>query len=108
MKVLKWNSPSEDWCLDEWFAEQENSVWALREAKDSEPGRESFLLLPSTEKSERPLYLIACFIDTEPKQLLKELAAVYNVSADQALNSPETMAKLTDLYEKLHNFNLDE
>jgi hypothetical protein len=100
--------PNEDWCLDDWFPAQKDACWVIREAEDSKPLQESFLLMPASEKSDRPVFFIALFAETEPKQLLTELAALYNVSADKALNSPETMARLNSLYEKIRDFPLDK
>jgi hypothetical protein len=100
--------PHEEWCLDDWFPTQKDACWVIREAEDSKPLQESFLLMPAIEKSERPVFFIALFAETEPKQLLKELAALYNVSADKALNSPETMERLNSLYEKVRDFPLDK
>ncbi|MDB5344620.1 MAG: hypothetical protein JWP89_2997 [Schlesneria sp.] len=102
------NDPHEEWCLDDWFPAQKDACWVIREAEDSKPLQESFLLMPASEKSDRPVFFIALFAETEPKQLLKELAALYNVSADKALNSPETMARLNSLYEKVRDFALDK
>lgn len=96
----------EEWCLDDWFPAQKEACWVIREAEGSKPLQESFLLMPATEKSDRPVFFIALFAETEPKQLVRELAALYKVSADTALNSPETMERLNSLYEKLRNFPL--
>ncbi|HEY4263371.1 MAG TPA: hypothetical protein VGM98_24625, partial [Schlesneria sp.] len=101
-------SPCEDWCLDDWFPAQKDACWVIREAEDSKPLQESFLLMPASEKSDRPVFFIALFAETEPKQLVKELAALYNVSPDTALNSPETMTRLNWLYEKVRDFPLDK
>lgn len=100
--------PFEDWCLDDWFPAQKDACWVLREAEDSKPLQESFVLMPASEKSDRPVFFIALFAETEPKQLIKELAALYKVSPDKALNSPETMARLQALYEKVRDFPLDK
>ncbi len=100
--------PYEDWCLDDWFPAQKDACWVIREAEDSKPLQESFLLMPASEKSDRPVFFIALFAETEPKQLVKELAALYKVSPDKALNSPETMARLQALYEKVRDFPLDK
>ena len=62
--------------------------------------------MPASEESDRPVFFIALFAETEPKQLIKELAALYKVSADTALNSPETMERLNSLYEKVRDFPL--
>jgi len=99
-------SPCEDWCLDDWFPAQKDACWVIREAKDSKPLQESFLLMPASEKSDRPVFFIALFAETEPKQLIKELAALYKVSPDKALNSPETIQQLQTLYEKVRDFPL--
>ena len=100
--------PHEEWCLDDWFPAQKDSCWVIREAEDSKPLQESFLLMPASEKSDRPVFFIALFAETEPKQLVKELAALYKVSPDTALNSPETMQRLNALYEKVRDFPLDK
>ena len=78
----------------------------IREAEDSKPLQESFLLMPASEESDRPVFFIALFAETEPKQLIKELAKLYKVSPDAALNSPETMQRLNSLYEKVRDFPL--
>lgn len=96
----------EEWCLDDWFPAQKDACWVIREAKDSKPLQESFLLMPANEESDRPVFFIALFAETEPKQLIKELAALYKVSPDAALNSPETMQRLSSLYEKVRDFPL--
>ena len=101
-------SAHEEWCLDDWFPAQKDACWVIREAEDSKPLQESFLLMPASEKSDRPVFFIALFAETEPKQLVKELAALYKVSPDKALNSPETMARLQALYEKIRDFPLDK
>jgi hypothetical protein len=59
--------------------------------------------MPASERSDRSVFFIALFAETEPKQLIQELAALYKVSADTALDSPETMQRL---YEKVHDFPL--
>ncbi len=64
-------------------------------------------LIPSSEKSDRPLFFIALFVETEPKQLIKELAALYKFSPDKALKSLETMEKLNALSPKVKDFPLD-
>ena len=96
----------EDWCLDDWFPAQKDACWVIRESEDSKPLTESFLLAPASEKSDRPVFFIALFAETEPKQLVKELATLYKVSPDVALNSPEIMARLNSLYEKVRDFPL--
>lgn len=98
----------EEWCLDDWFPAQKDACWVIREAEDSQPLQESFLLMPASEKSDRPVFFIALFAETEPKQLIQELTALYKVSPDKALNSPETMARLQSLYEKIRDFPLDK
>ena len=80
----------------------------IREAEDSKPLQESFLLMPAEEKSDRPVFFIALFAETEPKQLIKELAALYKVSPDTALNSPETMERLNNLYQQVRDFPLSK
>jgi hypothetical protein len=67
--------------LDDWFPAQKEACWVIREAEDSRPLQESFLLMSAAEKSDRPVFLIALFAETEPKQLVQELAALYQVSA---------------------------
>lgn len=92
--------------MDDWFPAQKEACWVIREAEGSKPLQESFLLVPATEKSDRPVFFIALFAETEPKQLAQELAALYKVSADSALGSAETMERLNSLYEKVRNFPL--
>jgi hypothetical protein len=99
--VKRDHEPHEEWCLDEWFPAQKDACWVVREAADSKPLRESFLLGPANEKSDRPLFLIAVFIETEPQRLVSELSTLFQVSPDAVLNSPETMKRLNALYEKL-------
>ena len=98
----------EEWCMDDWFPAQKDACWVIREAKDSKPLQESFLLMPASEASDRPVFFIALFAETEPKRLIQELAALYKVSPDKALNSPETMQRLQTLYEKVRDFPLDK
>jgi len=98
----------EEWCLDDWFPAQREACWVIREAEDSKPLQESFLLMPAEEKSDRPVFFIALFAETEPKQLIKELAALYKVSPDTALNSPETMEWLNTLYQQIRDFPLSK
>jgi len=97
---------NEEWCLDDWFPAQKDACWVIREAKDSKPLQESFLLMPANEPSDRPVFFIALFAETEPKQLVQELATLYKVSPDAALNSSDMMERLNALYEKLRNFPL--
>ena len=78
----------------------------IREAEDSKPLQESFLLMPASEPSERPVFFIALFAETEPAQLVTELATLYKVSPDAPLNSAETMSRLQLLYEKVRDFPL--
>ena len=98
----------EEWCLDDWFPAQKDACWVIREAEDSKPLQESFLLMPASQPSERPVFFTALFAETEPKQLIQELAALYQVSPDKALNSPETMQRLQALYEKVRDFPLSK
>lgn len=98
--------PHEEWCLDDWFPAQKDACWVIREAKDSKPLQESFLLMPAREASDRPVFFIALFAETEPRQLVSELAALYKVSSDAALSSPETMQRLNSLYEAVLDFPL--
>ena len=92
--------------MDEWFPAQKDACWVIREAKDSKPLQESFLLMPANGPSDRPVFFIALFAETEPKQLVQELATLYKVSPDAALNSSETMERLNALYEKVRDFPL--
>ena len=98
----------EEWCLDDWFPAQPDACWVIREAEDSKPLQESFLLMPASQPSDRPVFFTALFAETEPIQLIKELAALYQVSPDKALNSPETMQRLQDLYEKVRDYPLSK
>jgi hypothetical protein len=99
-------SAKEEWCLDDWFPAQKEACWVIREAKDSKPLQESFLLMPAIEPSNQPVFFIALFAETEPKQLVQELATLYKVSPDAILNSSDTMERLTALYERLRDFPL--
>ena len=101
-------TPREEWCLDDWFPAQPDACWVIREAEDSKPLQESFLLMPARESSDRPVFFTALFAETEPKQLIQELAALYKVSPDKALNSPETMQRLQSLYEKVRDYPLSK
>ena len=92
--------------MDDWFPAQKDACWVIREAEDSKPLQESFLLMPASEPSERPVFFIALFAESEPKQLVKELAALYKVPEDAALNSSETMERLNALYDKVRDFPL--
>lgn len=96
----------EEWCLDDWFPAQKDACWVIREAEDSKPLQESFLLMPASEKSDRPVFLVALFAETKPQQLVIELAALHKVSPDAVLNSPETMERLNSLYQKVRDFPL--
>ena len=96
----------ETWCLDDWFPAQPHACWVVREAEDSKPIQESFLLMPASEKSDRPVFFIALFAETEPKRLIAELAKLYQVSPDATLNSPETLERLNSLYEQVRDFPL--
>ena len=98
----------EEWCLDEWFPAQKDACWVVREAEDSKPLQESFLLMSASEKSDRPVFMIALFAETEPRRLVTELAALHKVSPDPVLNSPETMERLNSLYQKVRDFPLDK
>jgi hypothetical protein len=100
--------PHEEWCFDDWFPAQPEACWVIREAVDSKPLMESFLLMPAEEPSDRPVFFVAVFAETEPIRLVKELAALYRVSPDEVLESNETMAYLTKLYEQLINFDLSQ
>ncbi len=95
--------PHEEWCLDDRFPAQSDACWVVREAEDSKPLQESFLLMPAREQSDRPVFFVALFAETEPRQLLKELAALYRASPDQALQSADTMTQLESLYRQLRN-----
>ncbi len=98
----------ETWCLDDWFPAQPHACWVVREAEDSKPIQESFLLMPASEKSDRPVFFIALFAETEPKQLIAELAKLYQVSADAVPNSPATLERLNRLYEQVRDFPLSK
>jgi hypothetical protein len=104
----KLSGPHEEWCFDDWFPAQPEACWVIREAEDSKPLMESFLLMPAEEPSDRPVFFVAVFAETEPVRLVKELAALYRVSPDEVLESNETMAHLTKLYEQLINFDLSQ
>lgn len=94
----------EEWCLDDWFPAQKDACWVIRETAESRPLQESFVLMPAREASDRPIYFISLFAETKPSQLAQELASLHGVSADEALNSPETMERLNSLYEKVRDF----
>jgi hypothetical protein len=95
------NIPHEEWCLDDWFPAQNDACWVIREAEDSKPLQESFLLMPASEPSNRPVFFVALFAETKPKQLVQELASLYQVSPDATLNSTETMERLNALYDRV-------
>lgn len=99
---------NEEWCLDDWFPAQKDACWVIREAGDSKPLQESFLMMSASEPSDRPVFFIALFAETEPKQLVQELATLHKVSPAAALESSETMERLNALYEKLRDFPLAE
>ena len=101
-------NPHEEWCLDDWFPAQEDACWVVRETEESRPLQESFSLMAARDKSDRPVFSVALFAETEPKQLVRELAVLYKVSSDSALNSPETMERLNALYEKVRDFPLSK
>ncbi len=98
----------EEWCLDDWFPAQEEACWVIREAEDSKPLQESFLLMPAEEASDRPVFFVAVFAETEPKRLVKELSALHLVSPDKILSSAEVMARLQELYEDVRTFDLGD
>jgi hypothetical protein len=93
--------PYEDWALDEWFGQQKTGCWVLREAEDSKPLQESFLLLSGSEESVRPPYQIIVFPETPPEQLIRELAAVYRVTENVAKISAESMKELETQFQQL-------
>jgi len=103
---LKNINAHEEWCLDDWFPAQQDACWVIRETVESKPLQESFVLMPASEKSDRPVFFISLFAETQPAQLVKELAELYNVADAHALNSPETMERLTSLYEQVRDFPL--
>lgn len=98
------NNAHEEWCFDDWFPAQKDSCWVIRETADSKPLQESFVLMPASEKSDLPVFFVALFAETQPTQLVKELAALYGVSPDSVLDSPETMERLNSLYENMCDF----
>lgn len=100
--------PHEDWCLDDWFHAQPDACWVLRLAEDSKPLQESFLLMPASEKSDRSVFLIVVFAETAPKQLITELAALYNVPSAPVLDSNETMRQISLLYKAVSECRIDE
>lgn len=101
------NNAHEEWCFDDWFPAQKDSCWVIRETADSKPLQESFVLMPASEKSDRPVFFVALFAETEPAELVQELSALYQVSPQELLNSPEKMERLQSLYEKVRTFPLD-
>jgi hypothetical protein len=107
-KEINNQESSEVWCLDDWFPAQKDACWVIRETAESKPLQESFLLMPANEKSDLPVFFVALFAETEPAQLVKELAALYSAPADKALNSPETMERLNLLYKKVRDFPVSE
>lgn len=98
----------ETWCLDDWFPAQPDACWVIREAEDSQPLKESFQLMPASERSDRPVFTIAVFAESEPKQLTTELAQLYQVPAVEGLNSAATQQRLQRLYERVRNFPLSK
>ena len=98
------DNPHEEWCLDDWFPAQHDACWVLREAEDSVPLQESFLLMSATESSDLPVFFIALFGETQPAQLVTELATLYRVSPDAVLQSPEVMRPLESLYQAICDF----
>lgn len=95
--------PHEEWCLDDWFPTQKEACWVFREAEDSKPLQESFLLMPADQPSNRPIFSVAVFAETEPSRLVRELAALHGVSSDPVLSSKTKMAQLQTLYQQLLN-----
>lgn len=98
----------EEWCFDGWFPAQAEACWVIREAENSKPLQESFLLMPAEEPSDRPVFFAAVFIETEPERLVKELAALHRVSPKEVLESTEKMAHLKELYDRLKSFDLSQ
>ena len=96
--------PHEEWSFDDWFPAQPDACWVIRETANSRPLQEAFVLMPAREESVLPVFLIALFADTEPAQLVRELAALYEVEAESLLNSEEEMGRLRHLYEKVSTF----
>ncbi len=99
--------PHEEWCMDDWFPAQKAACWVIRETADSKPLQESFALMPASQNSDLPVFFVALFAETEPKQLVQELAVLYQVSAEATLNSPEAMQRLETLYEKVREFQFE-
>lgn len=98
----------EEWCFDDWFPAQPEACWVIREAKDSKPLQESFLLMPAEEASDRPIFFVAVFAETGPERLVKELSTLHMVSPDKILSSGEAMARLQELYEHVRTFDLSK
>ena len=97
----------EEWSFDDWFPAQPDACWVIRETADSKPLQESFVLMPAREESELPVFLIVLFAETEPAQLVRELAALHEVEAESLLNSEEEMGRLRRLYEEVSTFQFD-
>ena len=93
--------------MDDWFPAQKNACWVIRETADSKPLQESFALMPASEKSDLAVFVIALFAEAEPRRLVQELAALYQVSSEATLNSPETMQRLETLYENVCDFHFE-
>ena len=93
--------------MDDWFPSQMDAWSVIRETVDAKSLQESFALTPAGDKSDLPVFVIAPFAETEPKQLVYELAALYQVSSEATLNSPDAMRRLEALYEKLRDFQFD-
>ncbi len=98
-------NPEEDWTLDEWFGEQEFGCWVLREAEDSLPMQESFLLLPAAEQSSRPVHLMCVFTETPPDRLIRELEAAFGLASDTVQVSDEDLQELNMMYQQLLEFS---
>lgn len=93
--------PHEEWCFDDWFARQDHSCWVLREAPDSKPLRETFVLMPAIQSSELPIFSIYVFVETAPEKLVKELSVLFRTDAKAVLAKPGKLRALRRLHDQL-------
>lgn len=98
--------PATEAARGDWFPAQKDACWVIRETEESKPLMESFAMMLASQQFTLPVFFVAVFAETKPPQLIKELAALHNVSADLVLKSPEKMTRLNALYNQVNNFTL--
>ena len=79
----------------------------IRETAESKHLQEAFVLMPAREESELPAFLIVLFAETDPAQIVRELASLYKVPAEPLLTSEKEMGHLRHLYGKVSTYQFD-